>query len=108
MEGLELICFNIISCVGSAKSSYIEAIRQVKEGKIEEAKATIEQGRQTFVEGHRAHAELIHREANNEKIEPSLLLIHAEDQLMSAESFGIIAEEFISIYERLILLEKKI
>ena len=27
MEGLELICFNIISSVGMAKSSYVEAMR---------------------------------------------------------------------------------
>ncbi|MEG0094177.1 MAG: PTS lactose/cellobiose transporter subunit IIA, partial [Erysipelotrichaceae bacterium] len=28
-----------------------------------------------------------------------LLLLHAEDQLMSAEAFSIIAKEFIDLYE---------
>ena len=32
MEGLELVAFNIISSVGTARSSYIEAIQKAKEG----------------------------------------------------------------------------
>ena len=31
----------------------------------------------------------------------SLLILHAEDQLMSAEAFKTIALEFISVYQRL-------
>ena len=38
----------------------------------------------------------------------SLILVHAEDQLMSAESFKIIAEEMIASYERIIELENKL
>ena len=30
-----------------------------------------------------------------------MLLMHAEDQLMSAESFRILAEEFIELYKRM-------
>ena len=33
--------------------------------------------------------------------ELNLILVHAEDQMMSAESFRIIAEEFIAVYKRL-------
>ena len=45
MEGMELICFNIISAVGSARSDYIEAIHKAKEGKYDEAETLIESGR---------------------------------------------------------------
>lgn len=38
----------------------------------------------------------------------SLILVHAEDQLMSAESFKIIAEEMIANYRRIVELEKKL
>ena len=30
----------------------------------------------------------------------SLIVIHAEDQMMSAETFGILAEEFIDLYKK--------
>ncbi len=38
----------------------------------------------------------------------SLILIHAEDQLMSAENFKIIAEEMIASYEKMAALEKRL
>lgn len=99
MEGIELISFQIISAVGTARSMYIEAIQLAKDGKISEAEAMMEEGQKVFVEGHHAHASLIQKEAAGEKTEFALLLMHAEDQLMSAEAFGILAQEFIDIYK---------
>ena len=100
-EGIELISFQIISAVGTARSMYIEAIQLAKDGKISEAEAMMEEGQKVFVEGHHAHASLIQKEAAGEKTEFALLLMHAEDQLMSAEAFGILAQEFIDIYKKL-------
>ena len=37
---------------------------------------------------------------NGELSETGLLIMHAEDQLMSAEGFRTIAEEFIAVYKR--------
>lgn len=99
MEGLELISFQIISAVGTARSMYIEAIQAAKSGQFEEAEKLMEEGQQVFLEGHHAHAGLIQKEAAGEKCEFALLLMHAEDQLMSAEAFGILAQEFIDVYK---------
>lgn len=99
MNGLELISFQIISAVGTARSMYIEAIELAKQGKIEEARKMIKEGEEAFVQGHSAHAELIQKEAGGESVQTNLLLIHAEDQLMSAEAFQIIATQFIDLYE---------
>ncbi|WP_416327597.1 PTS lactose/cellobiose transporter subunit IIA [[Eubacterium] hominis] len=106
MEGLELQCFQIISAVGMARSSYIEAIQEAKKGNFEQARDMVAEGEQSFLTGHEAHAKMIQQEASGEKVEPCLLLIHAEDQLMSAEAFKIIAEEMIENYERITALEK--
>ncbi|MGT2829492.1 PTS lactose/cellobiose transporter subunit IIA [Streptococcus hillyeri] len=100
MEGIELIAFQIIASVGSARSSYIEAIQAAKAGNFEEAEALIKAGDREFNEGHHAHASLIQKEANQEQVDLKLLLMHAEDQLMSAEGFKVIAQEFIDVYDR--------
>lgn len=99
MEGIELICFQMISCVGAARSSYIEGIQEAKKGNIQAARKKIAEGEKTFTEGHHAHAKLIQEEASGNKTDFSLILMHAEDQLMSAESFGILSKEFIDLYE---------
>ncbi len=101
MEGMELLCFQIISFNGSARSSYIEAIQAAKEGDFEKADSLIKDGEANFVEGHKIHAQLIQKEANGEMGEMSLLLLHAEDQLMSAETLKIVATELIEVYRRL-------
>ena len=102
MEGQELIAFQIISAVGTATSSFIEAIQQAKQGNYAEAEKLMQDGDEAFTEGHKAHAQLLTTEANDKHNEPlSLLLIHAEDQLMTANAFKTIAKEFIDVYKRI-------
>lgn len=100
MEGIELVAFQIIASVDSARSSYIEAIQEAKNGNFSAAVNLIKAGDKEFAEGHHAHASLIQKEANQEEVDLKLLLMHAEDQLMSAEGFKFIAQEFIDVYER--------
>lgn len=106
-EGLEMVCFQIISNVGGARSSYIEAIQKAKQGDFEGAEACVKAGQEQFLKGHEAHFELIQREAKGENVGGSLILVHAEDQLMSAEKFKIIAEEMIACYKRIVALEER-
>ena len=97
MECLELACFEIISNVGMAKTGYINAIHKAEEGEYEEAKKLIEEGNEHYAEGHKAHVEMIQKEASGESVETCLLLIHAEDQMMSAETFQVLGGEFIKM-----------
>lgn len=101
MEKLEMICFQIISNVGTARSHYINAIHEAKKGNFEEAYKLIEKGTDIFTEGHKVHAQLIQEEAGGNDIQINLLLIHAEDQLMAADSFKILAKEFIELYKEM-------
>ena len=99
MESLESICFEIISYVGTARSLYIEAIREARKGNFDNSLKLIDEGNENFNKGHNAHSKLIFNEANGELEKVSLILIHAEDQLMSAESFKILSLEFVELYK---------
>ena len=88
MEGTELVASRIIASVGTARSNYIGAIDVASQGKA------------IFLEGHKAHTDLLAIMAK-EEIVMDLLLTHAEDQLMSAEAFGILAEKFVDLYKKL-------
>ena len=67
MEGLELIAFEIISSVGTARSCYIEAINEAKKGNYEKAEELIAEGEKVFIEGHDKHNELLQKENGNKK-----------------------------------------
>lgn len=101
MNGVELVCFKMISALGAARSAFMEAIAQAKQGHFEEARALIAEGESQRIKGHEVHFELLQQDSSDEKVPFSLLLLHAEDQLMSAELLKITAEEVLGVYERL-------
>lgn len=93
----EEISFKIISNVGAATSCYVEAMRLATDGKIDEAKAQVEEGGKTFIDGHKAHMELLTQECAGNPVNLGLLLVHAEDQLNKAEILEIMANQFIDL-----------
>ena len=107
MKNIEMTMIEIVSKAGCAKSKYIEAISLAKEYKFGLAYESIEEGSKFLIDAHNIHADLIQKEAGGEKTNVSLIVLHAEDQLMSAETFKIIANEFIESYKKIQKLENK-
>ena len=102
MEGLEYISFQIIASSGTARSYYIEAIQYAKNKEFDKAEECIQLADKEYIDAHHIHAKLIQEEAINQKSEINILLIHALDQMMSAESFGILSREFVYLYKKII------
>lgn len=98
-EEMELICFQLISNSGGAKSSYVEAIQFAKEGKFSEADTKMEEAENYFMEAHKIHSKLIQQEAAGDSVEFSLLFMHAEDQIANAEVVQLLAKEVIDLYK---------
>ena len=98
-EEMTLACFQMITYVGTARSCFINAIQCAKTGDFAGAAEMLKQGDDAFVQGHQVHSDLAGKEAEGQEI--GLLTLHAEDQMMSAEAFRTIAEEFIDVYKRM-------
>ena len=99
MEGMELIAFEIISNVGTAKSLVVEALREVRSGNYANGEERLAEAAKYLTEGHHAHASLIQKEAAGDKVDFSLIIMHAEDQMMSTETIKLLAEEMIEMYK---------
>ena len=100
-EQFEMLCFQVITYVGTARTHFINAIQSAKSGNFEEAQKLMKEGDEAFAQGHNGHADLLTMDANGELTGGLMLLMHAEDQLMSAENFRILAKEFIELYRKL-------
>lgn len=98
---LENLSMQIISNVGGAKSLYIMAINEAKNGNYDKAKEIIREGDEYYNKGHHAHSEIFMGEIDKDFSIAHVLLLHAEDQLMAADSFKIIANEFIDLYKKI-------
>ena len=108
-DDFEQICFELISYSGAAKSSYIEAVEIAKAGKAEEAYRKIEEGDAHFLRAHHAHTGLLQEEGNKEGgLLTRLILVHAEDQLASAETIKIVCLQLIEVYDRIKTLEEAV
>jgi len=108
MEELELVCFQLISAAGIARSCSIEAIREAKKGNFEKAEELMKEGKSQFLKAHDVHSKLFQQNTNGEDTNSLILVMHAEDQLMSAEMLEILTKEFIDNYERILKLEQKV
>lgn len=98
---LESRLMELISNVGMAKTKYMEAIQKAKKGEYEESDREVEEGNNFLLQGHKIHATLIQQEAEGLLDNVSLFVVHAEDQLMSAETIKMLVQEFTYIYKEL-------
>jgi PTS system cellobiose-specific IIA component len=84
MEQLEMAIMNIIINAGDCKNHAYMALNLVNEGKYDEADQEIKLANDALAKAHDSQTEMLHKEANGEKIELSVLFIHAQDHLMTS------------------------
>uniref|UniRef100_UPI0023527E3A PTS lactose/cellobiose transporter subunit IIA n=1 Tax=Thermophilibacter provencensis TaxID=1852386 RepID=UPI0023527E3A len=99
----------IISYVGTAKSCYVNSIAKAKGGDFDAAANLVKQGDEAYNGGHEVHMRLLQAEASGagKKTLP-LLLLHAEDQMASAETCKLMALNFADTYRELLSLKEKL
>ena len=100
MDEQEQIFINLIVNAGSARSSAIEAIQYAKAGDMEKANESLQQAKESVNEAHHSQTEMIQAEIRGEKTPLNLLMVHAQDHLMTSLVVIDLAQEFIDIYEK--------
>ena len=94
----EVQIINLIVNAGSARSSAVEAMQFAKAGDIAAADASIKAAEESVNEAHHAQTEMIQAEIRGEKTPLNLLMVHAQDHLMTSLLCIDIAKEIIDIY----------
>jgi len=97
MEQLEMTIMNIIINAGDCKNHAYMALGMVNDGKYEEAEKEIELANDALSKAHDSQTEMIQKEASGERIEISLLFVHAQDHLMTAISEKNLIEQIIEL-----------
>lgn len=98
---MEEIILNIIMHSGEARSCSMEAISLAKIGEFDRAKELIIKANEELGYAQNSQTSLIQGEAASDKIEFSLLLIHAQDHLMTTMTFKDLAVELIYVHEKI-------
>ena len=93
MEDMELICLQIISNAGEARSESMAALAAARNSRFDEAGEHLAAAGEKMKEAHHVHTRLI----TMDKI--SLIMIHSEDIMMGAEITLALAKEMVEMYK---------
>lgn len=98
---MEMIIFEIINYGGIAKSLSYEALAAAEKGEYDEADQLLAEADENLLASHKVQTRLISKEAAGEKMEVSLLMVHAQDHLMTAIEAKSLIENMIKMYKRM-------
>lgn len=89
--------FEIISHGGDARGYAFEALKAAREGSFEACDELILKAQEELDIAHNTQTKLIQAELNGGKLTMSLLMVHAQDQLMTAISEKALIEQMIEM-----------
>lgn len=95
------VAMKLIFYAGNAKSLAIQAVNLAEKGDCEQAKEKLEESKKELHNAHLIQTKLMNKEMNNEEVEKSILLIHAQDHFMAADTSILFADKLIRLYHRL-------
>lgn len=101
MTEVEQQIIGIISSAGDSKGKAFEALKKVKTGQYDEARALLEESRKIDLEAHKIQTKLIQSEMDPDVESPSisLLMVHAQDHYMSSQLARDLIETLVEVFE---------
>jgi len=100
-QNLEAEIFELISHGGNARAIAYDALKAAEEFNFEEAERLIKEAEEELNLAHNTQTKLITAEINGDNLQISLLMIHAQDHLMTAISEQKLIEHMIAIIKKL-------
>lgn len=98
-NNLDNIAFQIILLAGNGRSSAMEAIQEAKKNNFDVALKKIKESKSELNEAHKFQTELLQKEAQGKNKDINLLLIHAQDHLMTSLLLKDVASEIVELYQ---------
>ena len=100
-EELEEVVMGLIINSGQARSLAYAALKQAKQGDFAAAKTMMEQSRTALNEAHLVQTKLIESDQGEGKMKGSLVLVHAQDHLMTSMLARELVAELIELHEKM-------
>ncbi len=98
---IELVAMELVGNAGEARSLAFEALAEAKKGNFEKAEELLEKSKEASLKAHHTQTELICNEADGNKVEIGLLMVHAQDHLMTSILARELISEMIELYKKL-------
>ncbi|MCS6742160.1 PTS N,N'-diacetylchitobiose transporter subunit IIA [Acinetobacter baumannii] len=100
-DEFEEIIMGLIINSGQARSIAYAALKKAKQGDFAQAKKMMEQSRTALNEAHKIQTRLIGDDQGLGKTKVSLVLVHAQDHLMTSMLARELVTELIELHEKI-------
>ncbi len=105
---LEITIMGLICNAGEARSLSMESIKSARNGQFEQAQSYLDQADEAIRQAHLVQTELIGADEGEGKIPVTLVMVHAQDHLMTTIQAIENARETVHLYQRLNKLEQNV
>lgn len=105
-EDLQVIAFEIILHSGDARTMVHEGFDFMRKGNFEEAEKKMEDANNEILVAHKSQTRLLQSYANGEEVVMEVIMVHAQDHLMTTMTLREMALEFFEMYKQFSKLKK--
>jgi len=99
-EEIQLVAFTIILHSGNAKTKTHEAFKAMRIADFVTVNQLLEEANEEILKAHKSQTELLQFYANGTKIEMEIIMVHAQDHLMTTMTFREVAIEMCNLYKQ--------
>lgn len=99
-EELQMVAFGIILSSGNARTIVHEAFAAMREGDYDKAEQLLEDANADMLEAHHAQTDLLQEYASGTEIKIEIIMVHAQDHLMTTMTLREVALEMLALYKK--------
>lgn len=107
-EKIQEISFELILASGDARTMIHQAFEQMRISSCQEARELLDTANDSLVKAHRIQSKMLQEYVSGTSFTCDILLIHAQDHLMTTMTLREVALEMLGIYQKMNRLEEAI
>lgn len=95
---LEMTMIEIVAFSGDARTKLLGAVKKAKDHDFAGAQALVDEAQELLNDAHKTQTDLLTAEARGEVTTPTVLLVHAQDHLMTTMLLRDVIDALLDIY----------
>lgn len=107
-EETQVIAFTIIFHSGSARTEIHNAFKAMRAGDFETAQQLLEVANEEILKAHQSQTELLQSYASGTSFDMEIIMVHAQDHLMTTMTLREVALEMRHLYQQNHAIMKKL
>lgn len=99
-EEIQVVAFEIILHSGTARTSIHDAFKNMRQNNYEVAEDLLNEANQEITLAHQSQTDLLQKYASGESINMEIIMVHAQDHLMTTMTLKEVAIEMLHLYQK--------